>query len=729
MKRKNLFLAVIVVFSLILSLAGCKKDDVKPDEQKVENPVETYTESNLYIGVVGFNDHLNFMGTNDRHFKQISSSYEVEGFISNLSMANGTLLYYSVDSALNLLQKVQFPADLDNVSIVTFTDGLDQGSGVMNSNYTSSSEYLNAMSEKLRSTRVNGRAINAYSIGILGSDVTDKIQFTTNLNKLASSSLNVTEVSEMSAVRNRFKNLAYEIKSSLKTDITLRITTPYEGTKIRFTFDDVDNASFSSTYLEGVYRNGALTEIKCVGCSCSNGTTVTAEKNGIHSSLTFSSLKSSKGTDIESGNIQQWEYSQNISGWQINSEFEQRADVKYARTSVIMLVLDCSSSLRGNFSLMKQCVTEFLNILNGTFVSDLENDTSTVSIDVPTVTTAAASKISFTTVTLEGCVTNEHGATVTERGCCWSTKLNPTIDDNKKMNGTGTGKFTVSLSSLAEGTTYYVRAYAINSAGISYGNSVSFTTKSSVGAIKAAFSVSSSTQVYFSQGNLQYQASTGTWRFAEHQYDIIGSDNSNISSSYSGWIDLFGWGTSGYNGKNPYMTSTKYSDYGYGYNIAGTSYDWGVYNKISNGGNSAGMWRTLTQSEWSYLINSRANASSKKGVATVNDVTGLILLPDDWTLPDGLTFTSGASGDYAQNTYSASEWSKMEANGAVFLPAAGRRGGTGVGYVGSDGYYWSSSANDSYDASYLYFYGSNVYTYGNYRSYGHSVRLVRGVEE
>ena len=250
------------------------------------------------------------------------------------------------------------------------------------------------------------------------------------------------------------------------------------------------------------------------------------------------------------------------------------------------------------------------------------------------------------------------------------------------------------------------------------------------GAIKAAFSVSADKKVYFSKGNLQYQASTGTWRFAEHQYDIIGSDNSNISRSYSGWIDLFGWGTSGYNGKNPYMTSTKYSDYGDGYNdIAGTSYDWGVYNKISNGGNSAGMWRTLTQSEWSYLINSRANASSKKGVATVNDVTGLILLPDDWTLPDGLTFTSGASGDYAQNTYSASEWSKMEANGAVFLPAAGRRGGTGVGYVGSDGYYWSSSANDSYDASYLYFYGSNVYTYGNYRNYGHSVRLVRGVEE
>ena len=648
MKRKNLLVAVISGLSLVLSIAGCKKDDVKPDEQKVENPVETYTESNLYIGVVGFNDHLNFMGTNDRHFKQISSSYEVEGFISNLSMANGTLLYYSVDSTLNLLQKVQFPADLDNVSIVTFTDGLDQGSGVMNPNYTSSSEYLNAMSEKLRSTRVNGRAINAYSIGILGSDVTDKIQFTTNLNKLASSSFNVTEVSEMSAVRNRFKNLAYEIKSSLQTDITLRITTPYDGTKIRFTFDDVDNASLSSTYLEGVYRNGALTEIRCVGCSCSNGTTVTAEKNGIHSSLTFSSLQSSKGTDIESGNIRQWEYSQNISGWQINSEFEQRADVKYARTSVIMLVLDCSSSLRENFSLMKQCVKEFLNILNGTFTEDSGGEGGGGSSQ-------------------QGSVTVENGA------------------------------------------------------------------------IKAAFSISDSKQIYFSQGNLQYQASTGTWRFAEHQYDIIGSDNSNISSFYSGWIDLFGWGTSGWNsGANayqPYSTSTDFEDYfpggSYSNNLTGNyaNADWGVYNKISNGGNATGIWRTLTNDEWYYVIDTRANASSKKGVASVNGVNGLILLPDEWTLPEGIVFTtSGLVGDYVLteyystvNSYTASEWAKMEANGAVFLPAAGHRLGTGVDGVNFSGYYRSSSA-----IRHLFF--GSMYAPGCDGSEGLSVRLVQDVK-
>ncbi|MBO4575358.1 MAG: PEGA domain-containing protein, partial [Bacteroidales bacterium] len=99
------------------------------------------------------------------------------------------------------------------------------------------------------------------------------------------------------------------------------------------------------------------------------------------------------------------------------------------------------------------------------------------------------------------------------------------------------------------------------------------------------FSVSSSKKVQFSKGNLQYQASTKTWRFAEHQWDVIGEANKNISSSYSGWIDLFGWGTSGYNGKNPWMISTTSTDYGNGErDIAGTNYDWGVNNTILNGG-------------------------------------------------------------------------------------------------------------------------------------------------
>ena len=69
-------------------------------------------------------------------------------------------------------------------------------------------------------------------------------------------------------------------------------------------------------------------------------------------------------------------------------------------------------------------------------------------------------------------------------------------------------------------------------------------------------------QVHFSQGNLQYQASTNTWRFAEHQYDYVGADNANISATYTGWIDLFVWGT----GNNPSLTWIDYPD--------GTFVDW-----------------------------------------------------------------------------------------------------------------------------------------------------------
>ena len=76
------------------------------------------------------------------------------------------------------------------------------------------------------------------------------------------------------------------------------------------------------------------------------------------------------------------------------------------------------------------------------------------------------------------------------------------------------------------------------------------------GALYGYFSVAPDRKIRFSQGNLQYQPSTATWRFALHQYDCIGDENSNISADYDGWIDLFGWGTSGYNESKPYLTDT-----------------------------------------------------------------------------------------------------------------------------------------------------------------------------
>ena len=97
---------------------------------------------------------------------------------------------------------------------------------------------------------------------------------------------------------------------------------------------------------------------------------------------------------------------------------------------------------------------------------------------VPTVTTSNVSGISTTTATSGGNVTSNGGFTVTARGVCWSTSQNPTVSGSHTTNGSGTGGFTSSITGLSANTTYYVRAYATNSAGTAYGEQQSFTTAS-----------------------------------------------------------------------------------------------------------------------------------------------------------------------------------------------------------------------------------------------------------
>ena len=177
---------------------------------------------------------------------------------------------------------------------------------------------------------------------------------------------------------------------------------------------------------------------------------------------------------------------------------------------------------------------------------------------LPTVVTADVTDITASSAKGGGEVTSDGGADVTERGICWSTNENPTLSDNHVAAGTGTGAFTAMMNDLEASTTYHVRAYAINEVGTAYGLDREFVTdeggSSNVpeGAINGLFTINENgDQVYFSQGNLQYQASTNTWRFAEHQWDYVGthievysgdfggnvdgSDNLKASEDYNGW--------------------------------------------------------------------------------------------------------------------------------------------------------------------------------------------------
>ena len=281
------------------------------------------------------------------------------------------------------------------------------------------------------------------------------------------------------------------------------------------------------------------------------------------------------------------------------------------------------------------------------------------------------------------------------------------------------------------------------------------------GALPGMFSISDTSQIRFSMGNLQYQASTGIWRFAERQFDFIGRTNSQISSTNVLWIDLFGWGTSGYHNQNdtynmffyPYSSSSdlvnetyNYDGYGPSHGIVwpflsgeSANYDWGIYNPISNGGNVDGIWRTLSNEEWIYLLRERNNASNKWGLAMVCDINGIILLPDYFERPDNIVFNIGSNNGFLNNNYNLDEWRHMEAAGAVFLPAAGFRTNVYVYHNGSMGFYWTSSyvskglayhitLNETGASSQFndYYRESNGKQFN--RHYGMSVRLVQDVE-
>lgn len=275
------------------------------------------------------------------------------------------------------------------------------------------------------------------------------------------------------------------------------------------------------------------------------------------------------------------------------------------------------------------------------------------------------------------------------------------------------------------------------------------------------FTVGNGKRVIIAQGNLQYQASTETWQFAANQYDYIGNAEGNTTAeaeraTQSAWIDLFGWGTSGWNNGNlyyqPYNTATTGVDtngYGYGptkgsrynYSLTGdyANADWGVYDSIANGGNVAGRWRTPQSLEFGQIFKNRSAstlnnvANARYAKATVNGVNGVVVFPDVYEHPAGVALPTSinatGSGGWDGNVYSASEWAKMEAAGCVFMPITARIN-NGAIVATASGCYWSSTVGSTQgQAFYVMFSSANFYYNSTscYRNYGQAVRLVQDI--
>ena len=536
MNRFTKAIAALMLSFAVVFAAGCKKYPYNRGNNGGGNGGGSNpTTEGIYLGIIGFNYNLY---PKEISLLNASTKSSFTSFIDNLTMENLTGLYYADYTALKKLKSFGQPPKLTNVALVTFTDGLDNASlddSERNpENYPTREAYLNAISSKIRTDKVHGMDINAYTIGLRGNDVQDVAAFQNNLKKLASKDNNVFEVTSMDEALQRFEEIAESLHSTnTTTSLSLLVPPGYDdGLVLRFTFDQINTASNSSLFIECTYKRTnegrRLESISYHGFEQGASSLSSVEKlpNGFYK-FVFQNLKKDNGSFINEIDKNRLKLFRQIpTGWEPETEFDnnnQSSVIEEQCSALIMLVLDCTTSLGSQFSSLKIGAKRFVETL---------------------------------------------------------------VSSNNGNNGGG-GGITIAPE----------------------------------GAVKGLFSISSNNAVYFSKGNLQYQVSTNTWRFAEHQYDYVGSANTNIfSSTYSGWIDLFTWGTSGYNhGANcyqPWSTSLDGSDYyAYGslennlYDQSGKA-DWG-YNAISNGGNRERIWRTLTIDEWDYVLNYRNTVRNK----------------------------------------------------------------------------------------------------------------------
>lgn len=333
------------------------------------DPIEE--DSGVFMGIVSFNDKI----TN----KPIASLDENNkdkfmSFVDDLQMGNATLLYYAVDQAIDALKVPSYPNNLSNAVLVTFTDGLDQGSLAMKPEYRTSKGYAAYLAEKISGTKIQENQLQAYSIGLKSGDVADDELFMLNLESLASSFENALSVNNIAEVQQELANIYDNLnRQTTKRVVSIAVPMMSHGDTYRFTLDrTTDNVADSKMWIEGVFSidDISLTNLTYHGMTSASGSKVVAERDGVYLKFTFNDCRDSEGNvlTIEKDDIDQWTYIASRDVWQHNVENDKDGKINIEdikSSAAIMFALDCSSSLGDLFPVLKETAKSFIDRLAG----------------------------------------------------------------------------------------------------------------------------------------------------------------------------------------------------------------------------------------------------------------------------------------------------------------------------------------------------------------------------
>ena len=334
-----------------------------------DNPLPE--DNGVFMGIIGFNDEIKRKPIS---LLNESSKGEFTSFVNELQMGNATLLYYAVDQAISSMKAQTFPGNLSNAILLTFTDGLDQGSLAMKPEYRTSKGYADHLSSLISDTKIQGHTLEAYAIGLKSEDVYDDEMFMYNLQSLASKEENISPVSNIAELQQKLTELFENLnQQTTQRVVTIKVPMMSHGDKYRFTLDFSRNSvTNSNVWFEGEFDidNTTLKNVTYHGFTSTSGATLSAKQEGIKLIFTLNDCRDLNGDilDVDQNGIDQWQYIPSRDVWNHNVENAKAddIDIQNIKSSVaIMFALDCSTSLGDLFPLVKSTSNSFIDRLAG----------------------------------------------------------------------------------------------------------------------------------------------------------------------------------------------------------------------------------------------------------------------------------------------------------------------------------------------------------------------------